>query len=276
MTRKEFERKKRRLKAKILRISVISALVISLILMFCGCLYIREHLFQKNKKTNVEQDVTPQTDSTDSTNLPEEPQETEPSIDEQILETYNYQYEIPNAVGLHLVLDAGHGGIDPGTEAAHISEKDINLAITKRMAELMQEAGATITMIRETDEYVDLADRSYKGNQTSADLFLSLHCNYFEGDSTIDGLEVYYHRNSDISRQYAENLTQVLKDANVISMRSASKQNMQVLRNSSLPAIMVEMGFLSNPEECAKLEDPLYQEFLARLLTEKVISVLKS
>ena len=58
-------------------------------------------------------------------------------------------------------------------------------------------------------------------------------------------------------------------------MRDASKQNMQVLRNSSVPALMVEMGFLSNPEECANLNDPLYQEYLARLLCESLVAVLK-
>ena len=103
---------------------------------------------------------------------------------------------------------------------------------------------------------------------------LSLHCNYFEGDTSINGLEIYYHRNSETSKQYAEEMTTLLRTANAMNVRDASKQNMQVLRNSSIPAIMIEMGFLTNPEDCANLNDSLYQEFLTRLITEKIINML--
>lgn len=274
MTRRERNRKIRRLKAQLKRVAVILALVLAVVLMICGCLYIYEHVFQSENKTETNQD------SGKSNETPEgqaDIVEDEPVLDTdtQILNTYNYQYTKPDATGLSFVLDAGHGGIDGGTQSGDIIEKDINLVITQKVAALLTEAGASITMTRETDEYVDLADRTYIGNQTTADLFFSLHCNSYEEDTSIHGLETYYHKNSEISQQYAESLTQLLKDSDTISIRDASKQNMQVLRNSSIPAIMVEMGFLSNPEECANLNDPLYQEFLARLLVDSVVKVLK-
>ena len=274
MTRREYNRRMRRIKAQVKRAAVIAALVLSVILMICGCLYIGEHLFQKEEKVEAPQDQNQEQvpENNDAQPVVEDPV---PDTDTLILETYNYQYVKPDASGLHLVLDAGHGGNDPGTEDGVIVEKDINLTITKRIAELLKESGATVTMVRETDEYLSLEERSYAGNQTTADLFLSLHCNSFADDTSISGLEAYYHKNSQVSKDYAENLTQALKDSNTIYVRNASKQNMQVLRNSAIPAVMVEMGFLTNPEECARLTDPLYQEFLARLLTEKVVGVLK-
>ena len=132
-----------------------------------------------------------------------------------------------------------------------------------------------MSLVRKADEYIDLADRTYISNQSGASFLLSLHCNYYEGDTSINGLEIYYHRNSETSIQYAEKMTDLLRAANAMNVRDASKQNMQVLRNSSVPALMVEMGFLSNPEECANLNDPLYQEYLARLLVESLVAVLK-
>ena len=273
MTRRERNRRIRRLKAQLKRAAVILVLVLMVILMVCGCLYIYEHLFQKEDKIEGSKEAGK---SNEDTNVPESTNENVPvDTDTQILNTYNYQYTKPVATGLHIVLDAGHGGIDGGTQTGDVIEKDVNLAVTQKVAALLREAGATVTMIRETDEYVDLADRSYKGNQTNANLFLSLHCNYYEGDTSIDGLEIYFHRNSETSKQLAETVTQLLKDTETIKVRDTSQQNMQVLRNSSIPAIMVEMGFLSNPEECANLSDDLYQEFLARLLTTSVVNGLK-
>ena len=281
MTRRERNRRIRRLKAQLKRAGVILALLLAVILMVCGCLYIGEHLFQKDDKVEGSKDAGKSNEENSSGENSEENPEGTPNenvpldTDTQILNTYNYQYTKPVATGLHIVLDAGHGGIDGGTQAGDVIEKDVNLAVTQKVAALLREAGATVTMIRETDEYVDLADRSYKGNQTNANLFLSLHCNYYEGDTSIDGLEIYFHRNSETSKQLAETVTQLLKDTETIKVRDTSQQNMQVLRNSSIPAIMVEMGFLSNPEECANLSDDLYQEFLARLLTTSVVNGLK-
>ena len=277
MTRRELYRLKKRIKAHLLRAGVILALLLALVLMICGCLYIFEHAFANDKKIEAGQEVNQnETDSSSETNNEEPPVPDEPlSTEDQLLNTYNYEYIVPDASGLHICLDAGHGGNDGGTQSGDIIEKDINFSITQKLEALLKEAGATVSLVRDTDEYVDLADRTYISNQSGASFLFSLHCNYYEGDTSIHGLELYYHRNSEISKQYAEEMTQLLRNANAMSVRDASKQNMQVLRNSSVPALMVEMGFLSNPEECANLNDPLYQEYLARLLCESLVAVLK-
>ena len=276
MTRREYNRLKRRAKAHLKRAAVILVLVLAVVLMVCGCLYIGEHLFQKEEKTEENKDPVIENQVSDNTSVDET---VVLDTDTQIKNTYNYEYKKPDAAGLSFALDAGHGGIDGGTESVagtDVLEKDINLSITQKVAELLKEAGASVSMIREDDEYVDLAVRNTRGNETGADLFVSLHCNYYEGDSSIDGLEIYHHRNSEISKQYAEAMTQYMKDTNTIHVRDASQQNMQVLRNSSMPAVMIEMGFLSNPEEAAKLSDSLYQDFLARMITDSLVETLKA
>ena len=277
MTRREYNRLKRRAKAHLKRAAVILALVLAVVLMVCGCLYIGERLFQKEEKDErVENTVDPGIQDQSVDDNSNDPSAV-PDTDTQIQNTYNYEYRKPDASGLHIVLDAGHGGIDGGTESVlgEVLEKDINFAITQKVADLLKESGATVTMTRSEDEYVDLADRSFIGNQTGANLLVSLHCNFYEGDSTIDGLEIYYHRNSETSKNYSESMTQYLKDTNTIHVREASQQNMQVLRNSSIPAVMIEMGFLSNPEEAGNLNDSLYQEFLSRMITTSIVQTLK-
>ena len=283
MTRRELFRLRKRSVAHLRRAAVILALVFAVVLMVCGCLYIAEHLFQKDDK--IEASKTPDNENP-SNEDPDLGQITIPEPDSvevtntQIKNTYNYEYVKPDASGLSIVLDAGHGGIDGGTEGVGnqgILEKNVNLEITQKVTALLKDAGANVTPTRDTDEYVDLAERTTIGNRTGASLFVSLHCNFYEGDSSIDGLEIYYHRNSNKSKGYAETMIQLLKDANsTVHIRNASQQNMQVLRNSSIPAIMIEMGFLSNPEECASLTDPLYQEFLSRMITSSIVETLKT
>ena len=284
MTRREYYRRQRRLKAHLKRAAVILALVLAVVLMICGCLYIGERLFKKDDKIEASKD--PGNENQEQNQVANDPvadpvadSVADPVVDTetQIKDTYHYEYVKPDASGLSIVLDAGHGGNDPGTVINDtILEKDINLAVTQKVAALLKEAGAAVTMIRETDEYVDLSDRNTRGNQITADLFLSLHCNSYEDDSSINGLEMYYHRNSETSKQYAEAMTQHMKNTNIIPVRDASRQNMQVLRNSSMPAVMIEMGFLSNPEECESLNTPLYQDFLARIITTSIVETLKA
>ena len=277
MTRRELYRLKKRLKAHLKRAGVVLALLLAVVLMICGCLYIFEHIGGNDKKVEADQKA-----GNDETNEGSELNNEEPApsdqpldTDGQLLQTYNYQYSKPDASGLHICLDAGHGGNDAGTQSGNFIVKDVNFAITKKVEALLKEAGATVSLVRKADEYIDLADRTYISNQSGASFLLSLHCNYYEGDTSINGLEIYYHRNSETSKQYAESMTDFLRAANAIHVRDAVKQNMQVLRNSAIPAVMIEMGFLSNPEECANLNDPLYQEYLARLLVESLVAVLK-
>jgi len=121
MTRREFNRLKRRAKAHLKRAAVILALVLAVVLMVCGCLYIGEHLFQKDDKTKTEGSKDPVAKD----QQPEDVSSKDPVLDTdtQIKNTYNYEYVKPNASGLHIALDAGHGGVDGGTES--IAEKDV-------------------------------------------------------------------------------------------------------------------------------------------------------
>lgn len=272
MTKRQLYRLKKRIKAHLKRAAVILALLMAVVLMICGCLYIGERLFGSAKDTETSSNAgeASSESNNDESGTSDQPLDT----DSQILNQYNYTYSKPDATGLSICLDAGHGGDDNGTQSGSVIEKDVNLSITKIVASLLKEAGATVTLVRESDVYVDLANRTTFGNQTEADLFVSLHCNYYEADASIKGLEIYYHRNSETSKQYAESITQLLRGTHITDVRDSSQENMQVLRNSSIPAIMIEMGFLSNAEDLELLSDPLYQEYFARVLVESIVEAL--
>lgn len=252
-------RRKRIIKVYIARACCVLLLIGMIALMVCGCLYIHEHLFQKDKKETPTHTVT----DTDT-----DVQPTDASIpDENTIQL--------DASGLKIVLDAGHGGNDGGTEGVNALEKDINLSVVLKMKPILEAGGAEVILTRDEDEWCDLSERNYIANPTGADLFVSIHCNAFEEDSTISGLECYYHKRSDISKGYAESLIQAIGQSGEIKTRYAMEQNYQVLRDSSIPAVLIEMGYLSNPTDCQNLISDDYQDLLAQKFAESIVATLK-
>lgn len=91
-----------------------------------------------------------------------------------------------------VVLDAGHGGEDGGTVEQTAMEKEINLAVVLKMRELLENQDIRVVLTREQDMFMKLEERVQVANGEKADLFVSIHCNYYEKDSSIYGLECYY------------------------------------------------------------------------------------
>lgn len=259
-------RKKRIMQAYIARACCVLLIIVMFVLMGCGCLYIYEHLFQKDKedtKTEASTDKDADTD-TDTDVQP---------TGANIPDADAFQID---ASGLKIVLDAGHGGNDGGTEGVNALEKEINLSVVLKMKTLLEDGGAEIILTRDEDEWCDLSERNYIANQTGADLFVSIHCNAFEDDASIAGLECYYHKNSDISKGYAETIVQGIEQTGDINTRYAMEQNYQVLRDSSIPAVLIEMGYLSNPTDCQNLISDDYQDLMAETLVQSIVDTLKN
>lgn len=264
MSNRRRNRRKRIIKVYMARACCVLLLIGMVALMVCGCLYIHEHLFQKDKEDTPTQTVT-DTDTDTDTDV----QPTDASIpDENTIQI--------DASGLKIVLDAGHGGNDGGTEGVNALEKEINLAVVLKMKPILEAGGAEVILTRDEDEWCDLSERNYIANQTDADIFVSIHCNAFEDDSSISGLECYYHKKSDISKGYAETIIQALGESGEIKTRYAMEQNYQVLRDSSIPAILIEMGYLSNPTDCQNLSSDDYQNLLAQSIVESLVGTLKN
>lgn len=170
-----------------------------------------------------------------------------------------------------LVLDAGHGGKDGGTYNGDILEKDINLAVVLYIKEALEEEDIEIILTRSTDEFLDVPDRSNLANAEEADIFVSIHCNYFEDDAGVSGLECYYHEENNGGQAFAESMIEVLKGNKDIKVRSAKHGNYYVLKHTDMPSILIEMGFLSNKAECEKLNSTEYQKLLAGEIAEGIL-----
>ena len=130
-----------------------------------------------------------------------------------------------------------------------------------------------------TDLYTDRNagnDVAPVANDSNADFFISLHCNYYEKDAQIAGLECYYNNsNAAESKAYAESIINAVSLSEDIETRYAKTEGYYVLRNTQMPAVLVEMGFLSNYSESQKLLDDDYQESLAQRIAEGISNEIK-
>lgn len=170
-----------------------------------------------------------------------------------------------------LVLDAGHGGDDVGTGDSSYYEKDINMDIVNEMAPLLEYCGVKVLLTRDGDETMALEERSGFANESEADRFVSIHCNYCEEDASVAGLECYYWQSSGIGQSYAESIVRAAGESGEIKVRGTRTQDFHVLRETRIPSILIETGYISNGEEGRKLMDPDYQKTLAFYLVKGII-----
>ncbi|WP_179968819.1 GBS Bsp-like repeat-containing protein [Streptococcus salivarius] len=195
-------------------------------------------------------------------------------------------YDVLNKV---VYLDAGHGGYDPGASYFGISEKSLTLAIQSRVKAKLEAEGYQVVTTRTSDTYVDLTDRSRAANASESDIFVSIHINA-SGSSAAQGIETYYYQPyaeypSRINATYHANPTRLsmsdtlanaiqssLINATGAQNQGVKRQTFAVLRETTAPAVLLELGFLSNPQEAARLSTSAYQETLANAIVAGIKS----
>ena len=189
-------------------------------------------------------------------------------------------YDVLNKI---VYLDAGHGGYDPGASYFGISEKSLTLAIQSHVKAKLESEGYQVVTTRTSDTYVDLTDRSRAANASESDIFVSIHINA-SGSSAAQGIETYYYQPyaeypSRINATYHANPTRLsmsdtlanaiqssLINATGAQNQGVKRQTFAVLRETTAPAVLLELGFLSNPQEAARLSTSAYQETLANAI----------
>ena len=195
-------------------------------------------------------------------------------------------YDVLNKV---VYLDAGHGGYDPGASYFGISEKSLTLAIQSRVKAKLEAERYQVVTTRTSDTYVDLTDRSRAANASESDIFVSIHINA-SGSSAAQGIETYYYQPyaeypSRINATYHANPTRLsmsdtlanaiqssLINATGAQNQGVKRQTFAVLRETTAPAVLLELGFLSNPQEAARLNTSAYQETLANAIVAGIKS----
>ena len=179
-----------------------------------------------------------------------------------------------------IVVDAGHGGRDPGTRYGNTLEKDLNLEIAKVLEKELLKQGAIVYMTRDEDEDLsktsdyrkkraDLRRRVNFIEKKESDLYLSIHLNWYK-DYYYGGAEILYNNINKNNKVLATNLKESLTNNN-IKTRDLKTTNLYMYRNTNVVGVLVECGFLSNKNDRYLLKTKWYQEKFSKALVEGVI-----
>lgn len=188
-------------------------------------------------------------------------------------------------LGIVITIDPGHGGRDPGTMYNSIKEKDLNLEISKVLEKELTKNGAIVYMIRTSDidlssiydskkKRGDLYRRLLKIKENKSNLYLSIHINWYQ-NSTHKGAEVLYNSINKNNKILAETIMNEFK-TNQKSKREIKKTNLYMYKNITIPGVLIETGYLSNPTERRLLQSESYQKELAKSITNGVKNYLKA
>lgn len=176
-----------------------------------------------------------------------------------------------------IVIDPGHGGKDPGVVEGEIIEKEVTLAVAEKLATILGHAGAVVILTRETDMELtspggrkfsswkreDLNTRISMANDRNADLFVSVHVNSFRSGRGEHGAQTFSQPGSEESKKLAETIQGELVRILGNNHRKAKQVDYYILRNAKMPAVIVEIGFITNPKEGELLQNPAYQSKVA-------------
>lgn len=180
--------------------------------------------------------------------------------------------------GKIVAIDAGHGGIDDGAKWNGIDEKNINLAIAVKLADVLAANGVTPVLTRDGDvDYYtkgkggkrnDLLKRAEIIESSGAHVFISIHCNAIRG-ANWSGAQVFYHPQLAENKQLAEIMQQALKNFPPGNKRQIKQDSdIMILKSVNIPGVLVETGFISNPDEAVRLNSDAYQQKLAEYMAK--------
>lgn len=173
-----------------------------------------------------------------------------------------------------IVVDPGHGGKDPGAVGpSGTKEKDVTLAVVRYLKQELSSI-AKVSLTREADEYLALQERSALANSIDADYFISIHCNA-AADRTANGTEtLIYARGGEAEKLAAKVQAKVVTALGTRDRGIKVRPELHVLARTKMPAILVELAFISNHTEERMLADPATQQRVARAIAEGVADYL--
>ena len=171
---------------------------------------------------------------------------------------------------MKIFIDPGHGGNDPGAIGIKGTyESNIVLGIALELGEILKNMGFQTEFSRTGDETVALAKRAEMANNTDADLFISIHCNGFV-NSAASGVETYSFPGNVKGEKLAKILSEKISEKFKLKNRGAKSENFAVLRLSTMPAVLIETAFITNPAEEELMISPGFSRKMANTIAEAV------
>lgn len=161
---------------------------------------------------------------------------------------------------MKIFIDPGHGGANPGAVSSNgLREADVNLDVAFRLGRLLKARGYDILYSRTEDVTVGLKERADLANEWGADYFVSIHCNS-NVNPVYTGTSTYYYREGSTSSRFAQTVNNALVAMIETKNLGIMQANFAVLRLTRMPAILVELAFISNPYEASLLATPSFRE----------------
>ena len=167
-----------------------------------------------------------------------------------------------------IYIHVGHGGEDSGAVGSRFKEKDITLTVAKILRDNLKSNGFEVDMSRVTD--VKNVNAPEKANNFKADVVISLHCNSYS-DESARGVETYVYKFGGEAEKIANIINPKVAGAIKTLNRGVKKENFEIIRETVAPAILIEMGFLTNPDEEKKLSNSQYQTNIAMGITSGLL-----
>lgn len=177
-----------------------------------------------------------------------------------------------------IFIDPGHGGPDPGAVGNGVTEEFVNLNVSLELARLLRNAGFDVRLYRTTsDENVlenknaDLRNRAAMANQWDADYFISIHTNSSVRPDT-SGVEAYVYRLGGSSERLAQSIVNSVSEELGSRNRGVMQANFAVLKRTNMPAVLVELGYLTNATEALNLNSPAWQRAVAEAIFNGIVN----
>lgn len=173
-----------------------------------------------------------------------------------------------------IVLDPGHGGRDGGAKPRDVAEKDVTLPLSLKLENVLRSRGYNVHMTRTTDVYIDRFERAKIANGVFPDVFISIHCNSVANNTTANGIETYYYGHGvdpelrEERKKLATSIQKSLINKTGAVNRGVKTNSFTVIKNTNMPSILVETGFLTHTIEGDLLNTNAYQDKLAEAMAD--------
>jgi len=175
---------------------------------------------------------------------------------------------------LVVVVDPGHGGRDPGAVGiGGLQEKNIVLPISQQVVSILEQNGVQAVITRRDDREIDLPPRVQLANRVNADIFVSIHANAIDmSRPDVNGIETYYYASGDrLARTIHNSILQTTRAGD----RGVRQARFYVLRHTAMPAVLVEVGFVTGARDAPRLADPAYQQQMASAIARGILQYLQ-
>ena len=172
-----------------------------------------------------------------------------------------------------IMLDAGHGGRDPGAVYNGRQEKDDTLRLTLAVGEILQNHDIDVQYTRTTDVYESPYEKAMEANNAGVDFFISIHRHSFPTDNVVSGVESLVYDLSGIKLQMAENINEQLEAVGFVNLGVKARPNLVVLRRTKMPAVLVEVGFINSNTDNQLFDDNF--DAIAQAIASGILDTLE-